>query len=268
METSETRLHAESNASGISWSAVIAGAFVNGSLAMIFFLLGLGLGLALISPWPGEGAGIVAIGVGTVIWVIATHAVASGLGGYLAGRLRTKWTDAPREEVYFRDTAHGFLVWAVSVIITTVLIGWAISSVITSGVMLAGAAADNADTPISISNEEIRNNPGGYLLDSMILAQLHSTGNTPGSDSKTIGIPAEFRAPDGSAGEHQGMVEKIDMHVMFVQAENEVTAEEVEEARRALRTASLWMFAALLIGAFCASIAATIGGRQRDSING
>ena len=268
METSETRLHAESNASGISWSAVIAGAFVNGSLAMIFFLLGLGLGLALISPWPGEGAGIVAIGVGTVIWVIATHAVASGLGGYLAGRLRTRWTDAPREEVYFRDTAHGFLVWAVSVIITAVLIGWAVTSVVTSGVKLAGAV-DDADAAISISNDEIRSNPGGHLLESLILAQLRSTGTNPGKDLKAINIPAEFLAADGSAAVHPEVAaEKINMSVQLVRNEAEIDPEELEEARRALRTASLWMFAALLIGAFCASIAATIGGRQRDSISG
>ena len=40
----------------------------------------------------------------------------------------------------------------------------------------------------------------------------------------------------------------------------------VEIARKAVAHLSLWIFVALLIGAFCASYAATIGGRERDHV--
>ncbi|MEP6739626.1 MAG: hypothetical protein ABJA61_04565, partial [Caldimonas sp.] len=39
-----------------------------------------------------------------------------------------------------------------------------------------------------------------------------------------------------------------------------------DDARQAAATASLWMFVALLAGAFFASLSALFGGRRRDSI--
>jgi MFS family permease len=200
----DTRFQAESNVSGVSWSAIIAGAFVSGSLALIFILLGIGLGLSVVSPWTGEGLSATTVGVAAIIWLLATHAIASGLGGYLAGRLRTKWSIGDRDEIFFRDTAHGFLVWAVSIIITLFLLGSAVSAIITSGAELVGRTVD-------------------------------------------LG---EITAPTGETTAPTGVDE----------------TEAAEEARKTTRTASLWIFAALLLGAFCASIAATFGGKQRDNV--
>jgi hypothetical protein len=199
METvhpTQTRFHTESNETSVSWSAIIGGAFVSGSLALIFILLGIGLGLSVISPWSGEGVSPTTIGVAAVIWLIATHAISSGLGGYLAGRLRTKWSAIDRDEVFFRDTAHGFLVWAVSVMITLFLLGSAVSVIISSGAELA-AQADFG----------------------------------------------QMTAPTG-----------VD------------ETQAAEEARTTTRNASLWIFLALLVGAFSASFAATLGGKQRDDV--
>jgi hypothetical protein len=39
-----------------------------------------------------------------------------------------------------------------------------------------------------------------------------------------------------------------------------------DKARRAAAHLALWLFISFLIGAFCASYAATIGGRQRDQV--
>src|SRR5258707_179665 len=47
---------AEASASGVSWAAVLAGAFVAASLALILMILGVGLGLSSVSPWTGSGA--------------------------------------------------------------------------------------------------------------------------------------------------------------------------------------------------------------------
>jgi len=99
--------------SGVSWAAVIAGAFVTAALSVILLALGTGLGLSSISPWSNVGASASAV-VGGIVWLIAMQIIASAMGGYLAGRLRTKWATIHTHEVYFRDTAHGFLVWAVA----------------------------------------------------------------------------------------------------------------------------------------------------------
>ena len=45
--------------------------------------------------------------------------LASGIGGYLVGRLRTKWESVPNDKIYFHDITHGFLVWAIAVALSS-----------------------------------------------------------------------------------------------------------------------------------------------------
>ena len=98
----------ESSASGVAWPAIIGGAFASVALAVLLFTLGSGLGLASVSPWANTGASVTTVTVMTGIWLIVMHWLASGLGGYLTGRLRTKWAGLHTHEVFFRDTANGF----------------------------------------------------------------------------------------------------------------------------------------------------------------
>src|SRR5438270_12658059 len=100
--------------SGVSWSAVIGGAFVIAALALIMLALGAGFGLAVVSPWSNAGASASEFGTLGIIWLVVTQIVASCMGGYLTGRLRTRWQSVHGDEVHFRDTANGFLAWAVA----------------------------------------------------------------------------------------------------------------------------------------------------------
>ena len=133
--------YAESHASGVSWAAVIGGAFVTAAFALVLIILGIGFGLSWVSPWSGAGASSKAIGAAAIIWLIATQAIASGLGGYLVGRLRRRWPTVHTHEVYFRDTAHGILVWAVAVVITAAFLGSAVSLIVGSRTKLAATTA-------------------------------------------------------------------------------------------------------------------------------
>src|SRR3954466_6408093 len=112
----------ESRFSGVSWGAIIAGGVGSAALALILMTLGAGLGLIAISPWPNEGASAETVGIGVIIWSIVIEVAAFGLGGYLAGRLRTKWASLHGDEVYFRDTAHGFVTWALGTLVSIALI--------------------------------------------------------------------------------------------------------------------------------------------------
>ena len=94
----------EAHASGVSWPAVIAGAFVAAALSLCLLALGTGLGLSAVSPWSGEGASASTIGAAGIVWLIIMQVIAAAMGGYLAGRLRTKWTGVHTDEVFFRDT--------------------------------------------------------------------------------------------------------------------------------------------------------------------
>ncbi len=130
----EPLLLAEANASGIYWGAVIAGAFVTAALWLTLTILGVGLGLSAISPWTHASASSTTLNVGATIWLIVSQIIASSLGGYLAGRWRVKWPTVHTNEVFFRDTAHGFLVWAVAVVVSAAFLSTALSAILGSDV--------------------------------------------------------------------------------------------------------------------------------------
>src|SRR3954454_744835 len=113
---------AESRFSGVSWAAIVAGGIASAAMAIILMTLGAGLGLIAVSPWPGQGASAQTVGIGVIVWSIVIEVAAFGLGGYLAGRLRTKWANLHGDEVYFRDTAHGFVTWALGTLVSIALI--------------------------------------------------------------------------------------------------------------------------------------------------
>src|SRR3954467_14436192 len=132
----------EARASAVSWAAVLAGAFVGAALSVTLLALGAGLGFSAMSPWANAGASAATIGVAAIVWMILMHAISSALGGYLAGRLRTKWVDVHTDEVFFRDTAHGFLSWAVGVVIGAAFLASAAAS-------LLGTAVETAAPPLT-----------------------------------------------------------------------------------------------------------------------
>src|SRR5882724_8148664 len=124
----------EAWASAVSWPAIIAGAFVMVSASLILLALGSGLGLAMVSPWPNSGASPTTFSIVTALGLIVVQWLSAALGGYLTGRLRTKWVRVHTHEVFFRDTAHGLLAWAVATIIAVGFLASATSAVIGGGV--------------------------------------------------------------------------------------------------------------------------------------
>jgi hypothetical protein len=126
--------------SAVSWGAIFAGGAAAAAISLILMILGTGLGFAVISPWSSEGLSATSFGVSTIIWITFMQLVASAVGGYLAGRLRAKWADTARDEVYFRDTAHGFLAWCVASLGTAALLASVIGAILSGGVQ-AGASA-------------------------------------------------------------------------------------------------------------------------------
>lgn len=164
----------ESFHSTVSWSAVLAGTAAAAALSLILIILGVGLGMSSLSVWPGEGIGTVALGITSIIWLTFTQIIAYGMGGYLAGRLRTKWVSVHSDEVYFRDTAHGFLTWALASLLCATLLASVISS-IAGGATKAGAtliggtasavitgATSNIDS--NAKNIQSNINPMNYMI--------------------------------------------------------------------------------------------------------
>ncbi|MGZ3241431.1 MAG: hypothetical protein ACXWJK_14365, partial [Burkholderiaceae bacterium] len=151
----------DANASGVSWGAVFAGAAAAAALSLILLILGVGLGLSAISPWSYD---VSAIGTSTIIWLVFIQLVASGVGGYLAGRLRVKWMSVENDEVYFRDTAHGLLTWAVASLIAAALMASAIRAVASGAIDVGNGASHAVASTVGTSSQPTGSNNS---LDSM-----------------------------------------------------------------------------------------------------
>jgi hypothetical protein len=132
--------------SAVAWSAIVAGAAAAAALSLILLILGVGLGLSAVSPWSGHGITASKLGLSTIVWLTFTQLAASGMGGYLAGRLRTRWPGTHTDEVYFRDTAHGFLAWALATLATAAMLTSAIGSIVGGGVQAGAAVAGGVAT--------------------------------------------------------------------------------------------------------------------------
>ena len=258
----------EAHSSGISWSAVIGGAFTAAALSLILLTIGTGLGFSSVSPWSNMGASTSVVKAGAIIWLIFTQIVAFAMGGYLAGRLRTKWVDIHTDEVYFRDTAHGLLVWAVGIVLMAAFLA-------SAAAMFAGHAAQRAESA-QAATEASMLNPNEYLIDTL----FRSTGTM--TDLNAISMRAEadrifaHALKDGSMSQADDsyLAQLISARTGIKQTEaqqrvNEAFAqaqESAEATRKTIAHLSLWLFVALLSGAFCASLAGTVGGRQRDHV--
>ena len=255
--------HPDVSSSGISWGGVIGGAFVAAAISLIMLALGAGFELSAISLW--SNVGMSARGVGTValIWLIVTQIVASSFGGYLAGRLRTRWTVLHNHEVHFRDTANGLLAWAVAVVMAAAFLGTAAS--VMAGRAMAGpqsAIADQNAGSLNVAYYADRLFPGDRPADPVIHAEAgrliaHSLRQNEASSSDETLLTQLVAGKTGLDPADAGK------RVSETMTEARQTAENLRKATARLL---LWTFLALLIGAFCASYAATIGGRQRDQV--
>lgn len=142
---------APTHESAVSWGAILAGAIGAAALSLILLILGVGLGLSSVSPWSFDGVSKETFGWTSVAWLTFTAIAASALGGYLAGRLRTKWAGLHGDETYFRDTAHGFVSWAVATLLTAALLTSAIGGILGAGAKVAGATAGAAASTVGVA---------------------------------------------------------------------------------------------------------------------
>jgi hypothetical protein len=258
---SELPVRSEAHSGGVSWQAVFGGAFAASALSLILLALGSGLGFSAVSPWSGMGANASTIGKGAIGWFILIQILAASMGGYLAGRLRTKWVSVHTDEVYFRDTANGFLAWAVGLVVTAAF--------------LASAVASVAGRPASTEPTAASSGPHAYYTDTL----LRSTAPASANDVAQRAEVERIFAHDLAAGSmpladstYLGRMVSARSGVNQADAENKVVAvfgeaqQAMERTRKTLAHVSLWMFIALLAGAFCSSFAGTIGGKQRDHV--
>lgn len=271
----------------VSWGAITAGAAAAAALSLILLILGMGLGLSSVSPWSGESMQAGTFGVSTIAWLTLTQLLASALGGYLAGRLRVRWEGVHRDEVYFRDTAHGFLAWAVASLATAALLTSAIGSILGVGVQ-AGATAmpaaveATADARTRASSDRAHM---GYFIDTLFRRDL-SAPVAGGTEAGEVGRifehatraqplpPEDLHYVAQLVAQRTGLtppdaekrVAETYARAQAQWSEADIAIKDAaDKARKTSAYGALWLFISLLVGAFVASWAATFGGQQRDN---
>jgi hypothetical protein len=241
----------ESSRSAVSWTSVFAGAVVAIAATMILIALGSGLGFSAASPWPGAGPTMATFVISAGIWLIVTQWISAALGGYITGRLRTRWVGVHTDEVMFRDTAHGLLAWAVS---TVIVAGVALSATAST----LNAAAGTADA-------------AGYAADTMLRSdQITDPAAVGAARAEIAGLLARPGALAANDRAYVAHVVARQTGASVSEAQQRVDAATIaigEAADKARKTSSaVGFFAALsmLIGAFIASVVAAYGGQLRD----
>lgn len=275
MDTSYTEARApavnlanEASKSAVSWAAILAGTAVAISISVVLIVLGSGLGLASLTPSARSVASPGSVAALALVWIVIVQWLSAACGGYVTGRLRTRWVGTHTHEIFFRDTAHGLVTWAVATAIVALAVGSAASGGIRAATIMGSAAAQGTASQVgSVAPYEVDTlfrttgsrdaesaaRDGGRGEATRILTKGLSAGEMPDTDRAYLA--ALIAAQTGiSQADAQKRVDDAFARVR----------QEAEAARKAAATSSLLTALAMMIGAFVACVAAALGGHERD----
>ena len=284
----------ESSRSATSWGAVVAGGVAAAAASLVLMLVGSGLGLTMISPFSNEGISLETATVSTAVWLVIVQWLSAALGGYLAARLRTKWVNLHTDEVFFRDTAHGFLAWALATLLVAGVLGSTTSAIIGGGVQAAstvagGAAMGGAAAATTSAGSTSGDSATSYFVDALLRPANPAAPAQGGDQASQVSAEvsriliataaAGQMAPEDRAYLEQlvaaraGLSQadakaRVDAVLQRVDAAAQQAKSAAETARKAGATFALAGALSLVIGAFIAAAAAALGGRLRNDNEG
>lgn len=273
----------------VSWGAIIAGAFVASAFSLALIALGAGIGLGSVSPWSNNNPSATTFGVLAALWLIAVQLFASGIGGYIAGRLRKRWLGVHTDEVYFRDTAHGLVVWSVGAIVSAIVLGSAASSAVSGAARVGGTAVQAVGSaaagPASQLANQAANSSNAYFTDMLfrtdhppasgdqsasqaeigrIFVRSLSSGDLPAADKTYVAQVVASRTGLSQADAEKRVTDTFERAKAAAAQAAEKAKAAADAARKTGVYVALYVFLALLVGAFSASYMATVGGEARD----
>jgi hypothetical protein len=227
----------------------------------------------------------------TAIWLVVVQWLASGLGGYVAGRLRTKWANTHTHEVFFRDTAHGFITWAVATILVAAFVASAAATAVSGGVHAAATVASGASQGAATAAAQGAGTGGSasqgspsiapYNIDMLFRSpRSDSSANTADARAEAARILANgIAAGDVPSKDRTYLAElvaartgisleeaqkRVDTTIAQAKAAEVRARQAADAARKAASEASIYTALSMLVGAFIACIAAALGGQRRD----
>lgn len=267
----------KSPTSVVSWSAIVAGVAVTGAISLVLIALGSGLGFSAMNPWASTtnvGAPVTTKAVTVAgIYFLVTAVLASAIGGYVTGRLRALWLGTDPHEAFFRDTAHGFVTWAVATLISAAVIGSAVTS-ITSGAAREATRYAVREGSSPFTDQLFDYDPATVAKARAGQDSASMTRDYQGDRSAAARLIASTTAPGhvATADERQRLAVMVSARtgMSMPDAEKRVAMVEADArnaadvARRVGMMVSLWLAASMLAGALASSLGAWEGGAVRD----
>jgi hypothetical protein len=235
--------------------------------------LGIGLGLSAVSPWANEGVSATTFHVGAGLYLFAIAMLASTVGGYLSGRLRMKWTAVHQDEVYFRDTAHGLVTWALATLLSASVLGAATTHILSGAAM--GVTAGTGAAAVS--------NPTDVYVDTLLRAEpaqagapaaaLATNAQATREEVGRLFAPVLRTGGDLAPTDRAYLAKLVAARTGLSQPDAEKRVNDVvvqakktaDDTRKATMAMTLWLAASMLIGAVAAMLGAVEGGYLRDS---
>ncbi len=277
-----------SNRSYLEWGPVIGGAVAAAAISIILLTFGAAVGLSVTSPWPGSGAPVWVAAFAVLWWTLLVQIGSFAAGGYLAGRMRSRWADATNHESGFRDSTHGFLAWAVGILFGAMVLGIGGGAILQAGtqsaaIVAAGTASGNADASAL--------SPTDYAVDLLLRPAPNTQGAPPVGTNATPTDDSALRAEAGrifaatirnrefTESDRSYLTQVVETRTGLPEADaqarvdaavNEARDLEIQvrdaadKARKATLIAGFIAAAGLLLSAAAATAAAGVGGRHRD----
>lgn len=278
--------------SAVSWGAIIAGTVASAALTLMLVAFGIGVGFTVISPWSDAGVSSTGFTIAAALYWIVIAMLSSTIGGYLAGRLRAKWHTVHEHERYFRDSAHGFTVWALATVLTAGFLGGAVSHLIPGAAVGAASLtaaqgspsdgyvdsllrADPAHGAQAAAPQTTSPTPEGQTVAPLQGGQTstpRNAGNINRGEVARILTPALRKGGNVSDADKAYLTKVVAARSGIPQdaAEQRVNAviiqakETADATRRSTAKFMLWLVASMLAGALSASLAAIEGGNLRN----
>lgn len=269
--------------SPVSWAAIIGGAVTAVAITLLLVALGSGIGLSSVSPWSSANPSATTFTLLAAVWLIIVQWLSSGLGGYLAGRTRTKWVGVHTHEAFFRDTAHGFLAWALATLLVAAFATSTVSSAVSSAGRAISSVAGGAASGATQAAANQSSGPDGYFLDTLFRKDQPDANAAPQDARAEAGRILTRSISNGTLDpgdrthlakliaartgiSQQDAEKRIDDVIAQMKAAEDKAKQAADAAREASASASFYLFFSMLIGAFIASAAGAVGGRQRDLV--
>jgi hypothetical protein len=273
----------------VEWGAVLAGAFLAAAISFVLLTFGTAIGLSATSPWPNSGASGKVVATLAVLWAMMQQIGAFMAGGYIAGRMRSRWHESTQHEVEFRDGLHGGLVWAVGIVIGAALLMATAGAAARTGADVVGKAAgvaassgdpmdsvlDNMLRPTSVAQAGTSTSPpAGAAAPTAISPRARSAGTTDETRAEMARVLASAVA-SGSLSESNRnyLVQLVAQRSGLAPQEAErrvneaftAAREAADKARKAAILTGFVTAASLVISFGAAWWAAMRGGHHRDN---